>query len=211
MIQEYTVVYNDEDNIQWDEIEGAPIKTVLRGQNRYQTEGIGKIVYGKKGLRVYLKAYEQHIHATFLDLNSDVSRDSCLEFFIKPNTDDPRYLNFEFNPFGALLIGIGSSAYDRRRLDEINPDVFHIRTRIFSEGERNCWSVNFEIPLEVMAYLINYEPLKTKKMYQCGMTCNFMKCGNHGDKAHFLVWSENGDASEGFHNSALFGKLKFLP
>ena len=209
MIKEYSVAYNDEENVQWDEIEGAIIKTPLRGRNNYQTEAVGKIVYSANKLRIYMKAYEQHIHATYLDLNSDVSRDSCLEFFIKPNADDPRYLNFEFNPFGALLIGIGSSAYDRRRLNEINPEVFHIRTRLFSEGERNCWSVSFEIPNEVMAYLMNCK-IPIKKLRGCGMTCNFMKCGNHGDKFHQLIWSENGDASEGFHNSELFGKLNFL-
>ena len=48
---------------------------------------------------------EEEIVARCRTQNGNVCGDSCMELFIRPNENDERYINIEFNAFNTINIG----------------------------------------------------------------------------------------------------------
>jgi len=80
------------------------------------------------GSTLYLKFYvtENHILAQRTETNSSTHRDSCVEFFIDPDTSGA-YYNFEFNCIGTTHLAYGP---DRRNRTFIDPEL--IKKEIFT-------------------------------------------------------------------------------
>jgi hypothetical protein len=59
---------------------------------------------------------ESNVLAKYKSMNELVYEDSCLEFFQPLPEKSSRYLNFEFNSFGTMLLGIGAGRKGRALL-----------------------------------------------------------------------------------------------
>ena len=106
--------------------------------------------------------------------NSPVSEDSCVEFFVSPNSASGSYWAFEFNCVGT----INASLCSHDGCVPLPADVLKaikrypsVGTRPFQEVEGSfIWSVVVAIPLGIMGLCYDGAPI--------GMRGNFNKCAS---------------------------------
>jgi len=138
---------------------------------------------------------------------SPVSQDSCVEFFVAPNTDN-RYWNFEFNCIGTIN---ASNRIERSNPTRLNADqLAQIRvfpscgTRPFRELEGLfSWNLLVIIPLSLFGVEFNGTALD--------MRANFYKCASATSMPHYLSWNPIRTPKPDFHQPAFFGEITLLP
>jgi hypothetical protein len=173
----------------------------------YQPKVRFNIAYGEK--EIYLKYYvrEQYVMAQKSKSNQSVCEDSCVEFFVSPDSDGI-YYNFEFNPIGTCLVGKGHGRHDSKPID---PEyIAKIRrlgtmgTAPFDEktGEQE-WELTIAIPLEAFAGK-DIDSLPGKEFH-----ANFYKCGDKLTRPHYLTWNPVGTPNPDYHRPEYFGIIKF--
>ena len=150
-------------------------------------------------LKVKFVAFESEISCNEQHDNGRVYCDSCVEFFVQPFPDDSRYINFEINPIGAMIMSIGKDRNDR------TPLVFEYKNKLNLKTEicEGFWSVEFEIPFTMLREIYDEnlsEPIK--KMYG-----NFYKCGDETREKHYGMWNEVDEKEPDFHQPKYFGEL----
>jgi len=152
-------------------------------------------------LFVYMETDETDLRAETKGFGS-VHTDSCMEFFVSPDSSSQRkYLNFEFNPLGAMYLSIGTSRYDREVLPVGNfAEVFQVRAVTHEKG----WNLEFHIPL---SFLKGFFPGLELKPGLC-MRGNFYKCGDKTARSHFGCWSPIDLPKPDFHCPDFFGVLE---
>jgi hypothetical protein len=132
-----------------------------------------------------------------------VHTDSCMEFFFSPDPASPKYLNFEFNPAGAMQLSIGTSRYDREILPVENfTDFFRVRTTVYESG----WDLEYSVPL---SFITRFFPSIKKLASGNKMRGNFYKCGDNTKRPHYGCWSPIDLAKPDFHCPQFFGVLNF--
>ena len=129
-----------------------------------------------------------------------VHTDSCMEFFVSPDPASQKYLNFEFNPAGAMFLAIGTGRYDREILSNDNyRDLFKVNTTVHQKG----WSLEFAIPLSWLKQWFAALELKPGLV----MKGNFYKCGDNTSRPHYGCWSPIDTGKPDFHCPRFFGDL----
>ncbi len=161
------------------------------------------VLYSEQKLYVRFKVQKDKIRAECTQLNDDVYTDSCVEFFIAPDPDgDERYFNFETNPLGVMLIGIGTDRYDRKLLYPENyRNLFGIQT--YTNTKRGFWTVEYLIPVEFINRYYNSVLLRTGLK----MKGNFYKCGDSTEIPHYGCWNPVKYGRPDFHRPEYFGEL----
>ncbi len=107
-----------------------------------------RIFYSETRFYLLFKAFEQEIRAECLNINDPVCTDSCVEFFFNPDPEhDDRYINFEINPIGAFLLGIGADRYSRVLINDVSPEIFDITTSVTKGSVQSykgpLWTVEY--------------------------------------------------------------------
>lgn len=180
----------------WTDIKPVSIDCFPWDQNTgYRPDTLAKLVIVQSGISIRMQTDENPLLATATKLNQDVYKDSCMEFFIKPDPDDDRYLNFEFNSFGTLLIGIGVDKQSRTRIN-LDPQIFKIQSLV-NEG---LWSLCWEVPFSFLE-ATGFKPNKTT------FKGNFYKCGDETIHPHYGCWSPIGLEIPNFHCPEYFGEI----
>jgi len=208
----YTIAkINESESVQdsiWDKMDKADIGCYPWDQNGYKPRSEARVAYDEKGFHVLLISYEKEIMATREKMNDAVYRDSCMEYFFKPNPEnDDRYLNFEFNPLGTLNLGLGSNRYGRLSIIDTPHEIFHIYPSVTKESLKDfagpLWSIQFFIPFEFI------EKYFGKLDYKSGMkmTGNFYKCAQDTEYPHYGCWNEIISETPDFHRPECFGSL----
>lgn len=145
-----------------------------------------KLLYDEHNIYGIFRVEDQYVYSVHTGFQSDVWKDSCVEFFVQP-PNSSGYFNFEFNCGGALL---ASYVTDSTRLDDgslkecipLTPDD-DVQIRRYAslpsvvEPEIPTplvWTLEFSIPFSVLEMYAG--PLMPVK----GQTwrTNFYKCGN---------------------------------
>lgn len=176
----------------------------------YMPRTFAKIFYTSRGMHVFFKSYEKRITATYLQTNDPVYLDSCVEFFFNPNPEkDKRYFNLEMNPFGTFLIGIGEGRYDRKRIDDLSPEILQVSTSVTPQTIDNYsgdfWTVQYTIPFSFIEKY--YGKLQVGTGYK--MKANLYKCGDETFYPHFGSWNPINLEKADFHCPEFFGDLVF--
>lgn len=207
MEKDYHVVFKDAGaDVSWDDIHKADIGNYLWEDNGYCPEANARVYYTSDSIHVMLGAYEKEIKAVYERMNDPVYKDSCLEFFIQPDPGrDCRYLNFEFNSKGVLLLGLGCDRNGRAIIDGSEFKLFGIKTFVKPLAGIKEWGVEFKIPFEFLARLFP----TFDAAFPGSMKGNFYKCGDDTDYPHFGCWSRIGSDNPDFHQSCYFGTLIF--
>ena len=124
-----------------------------------------------------------------------------MEFFVSPMpSNSMQYLNFEFNPAGAMYLSIGTNRNDRTVISPPNyTELFHVTTSIHDKG----WNLEFNIPL---SFLQRFFP-ELELTQGCGMRGNFYKCGDDTAHPHYGCWSLIDLPQPDFHCPDFFGHL----
>ena len=169
------------DKINWKEFEAAPKMTA-------------KLLYNDFGIYVQLETNEKPLLARFSDQNSRVCCDSCMEFFFRPNENDPRYINFEFNPFGTMFLAIRTS-----RFDPVHPEQDKKYFNVKSYVDDQCWVLQFCVPFEFIDGIFGSH---TKTMYG-----NLYKCGDETEGEHYVTYYPVGTEKPDYHRPEFFGEF----
>ena len=163
--------------------------------NPYSPEKVElRVLHDGHNLYVRFDTWEEEVRATYTVPNDPVCRDSCVEFFFQPDNADGRYLSFEINPLGTLLIGLGHGI----------PDIVYLpddRTQFKSETYKEDlhWQVCYEIPESFMKQF--FGNLSTT------IRGNFMKCADDSAKPHHGCWSKIDMPRPAFHVPQFFGTI----
>lgn len=157
------------------------------------------LCHNNESLKVKFIAFENEISYKVKKDNGRVWCDSCVEFFVKPFEDDIRYINFEINPIGAMVMSIDENGAGRKPLVFQYKSKLKLKTQI----EKAHWSAEFEIPFSILKEIYNKQKaLKIKKLYG-----NFYKCGDETKYPHFGMWNDIDEKAHNFHLPIYFGQL----
>jgi len=169
-------------------------------ENDYRPETSVKLWHDGKALWIRLETKEREPMAKALEDDGKIWCDSCLESFVRPFPDDPRYLNLEANSLGNMILGIGAGRGDRKSI------VKAYKPRIGMKAEKgpDSWSVSYHLPFDMLREIYGKSagtPLKT-------IHANFYKCGDETPLPHFGMWSPITNGKIDYHQSEFFGTLE---
>lgn len=188
----------------WDQVEDINISTFKWKNTDKAPKTCAKLFYDSENLYIKFYVNEKTITIRHKGFNESVYKDSCVEFFVRP-VNDHRYLNFEVNALGFMLLGIGAARGQRKLL---NPDIdiFSMKTSAQSEESYKAdqWTVEYKIPLAFFKDL--YKDFDIKN----GFYGNFYKCGDETEYPHYGMWNEINLESPDFHAPEFFGKINTL-
>lgn len=186
---------------------GHPINVVNWDGYSYRPDVRFNIAHN--GKVIFLKYYvtENYVKAEKGNSNDMVCEDSCVEFFVSPDSDGI-YYNFEFNPIGTCLLGKGTGRADSKVVD---PAYISKIRRLSTMGNvpfkektgEYTWELTLAIPVEAFAGK-EITTLSGKTF-----RANFYKCGDNLTKPHYLTWNPVGTENPDYHRPEYFGILKF--
>lgn len=181
--------------------EKAYISDIPWGSEYTPTSYFQGVFIEKEGFLFKLTALEQNPTATMEGYTPQVSLDSCLEIFLNfdPEHTDT-YINFEMNPKGAYLYGVGHDRYGRTRLEN------KVMPTVKGEISSDSWSVTLFIPFETIEAV--YGKLNFTTGYK--LRGNAFKCGGKAPVPHHLTWSPVQRTERDFHKPACFGTFEIL-
>ena len=175
--------YNAIDCFVWDE-------------TGYRPEARAYTAWDKSGLHALLCAKEEMIATEAVGFGDAVCKDSCLEWFVQPFADDPRYINVEVNAAGVVYIGFGTGREDSMPLPEMPEDM----TVTASRHEDGWWAIAYTIPISLLNRLYG-------RSFEGGrMRGNFYKC-DESIHPHFGSWTPIEHPFPDFHRPEFFGDM----
>jgi hypothetical protein len=191
-----------------EQVEKLPIDTVNWNDFNYKPDVKVGIAYSEN--EIFLKYYisENYFKAEKTESNQMVCEDSCVEFFVSPESDGI-YYNLEFNGIGTCLLGSGTGRGNSTKAD---PGIISKIRRVTSAGQTPVrekegefeWTITLAIPFTVF-FRHNVKDLKGKTF-----RANFYKCGDMLKVPHYVTWNPVGTDKPDYHQPAYFGVLKFV-
>jgi hypothetical protein len=165
-------------------------------------------LYGKFSVQ------DRYVRCVQTGYQAKVSKDSCVEFFLKPE-GSTGYFNFEFNCGSNLLCYYirNPKKKDGKRIDY---DVLSKEDLMMVQRESTLpmviekeltediyWELAFRIPF---ALIQKYTPLSSQTFNETWHG-NFYKCADETSMPHWISWTPLPEKN--FHLPAYFGELRF--
>jgi hypothetical protein len=168
-------------------------------ENNYKPLTEVFLCHNDKAIKVKIKAHETELRYEAKTDDGRVWCDSCVEFFVKPFASDDRYINFEINPIGSMIMSIGAARMNRQTIVFEHKNALELETQI----DKEFWSAEFIIPFPMLYDIYDFAE-KTKPVKIHG---NFYKCGDETKHTHFGMWNEVLNEEPDFHRPEYFGEL----
>ena len=151
------------------------------------------------GFALHMEAYETDPKRVYTIYNQPVYTDSCLEFFVNFNPEQPLYINFEMNANGAFLSALRPGRKGKTPIHELLSDL----PAVYAKQYEDRWTVDAFFALEQI------EKLFGKKTFAAGdvLKGNFYKCGDETPIPHFGMWAPIDVEAPDFHRPEFFGDL----
>lgn len=166
----------------------------------YKPKAMAALTFGERELEVHFTAWEQNVRRVQTRHNTDVYCDSCVEFFLQPDPQrDPRHMNFEMNPNGAVYCAVNTPGGESITLPEKTIDGFRPTTQTYEDR----WEAWLHIPAEV---LTKEFPGYVHRRGTC-VRGNFYKCGDKTEHPHFGCWNPIHWHEPDFHRPEFFGEI----
>lgn len=150
-------------------------------------------------IKVRIKAHETKLRYEAKNDDGRVWCDSCVEFFVKPFAGDDRYINFEINPIGSMIMSIGATRINRQTIVFEYKSLLELKTEVCKE----FWSAEFMIPFSMLYEIYIIADMKKPN----SIFGNFYKCGDETEFPHFGMWNEVISEKPDFHRPEYFGEL----
>lgn len=155
-------------------------------------------------IRYFVKGYS--LKAVFDKDDSNVHRDSCVEFFMQ-RLGDKFYMNFEFNCIGTCDAAqretresknsLSAEEYASiKRYTSLEEVAFEEKKGVYE------WELLVAIPLELMGLDPKNMPEKIRG--------NFYKCADDTEYPHFVSWNPIDLPAPDFHCPQFFGEIYFM-
>jgi hypothetical protein len=173
-----------------------------------------KLFYNEQNIFGIFRVEDQYVRCIHTRFQSDVWKDSCVEFFVQPKNGEG-YFNFEFNCGGALLASyVTNSERVEGRLKQSAPlmsnDDRQIRrfASLPSVVEPEMvqplvWTLEFSISIAVLEKYTGLLGTIKGQIWRA----NFYKCGNETSHPHWASWAPL--STRNFHDPASFGQIEF--
>ena len=196
----------------WQDIPAIELKNWMghsEPHERPQTKV--KLLYDDDYIYVIFQVEERYIKCVRTKRQSDVHRDSCVEFFFTPKSGiESGYFNLEINCGGTMLFryrnaagekhDIESNDCDKIKLAHSMPAVIPIE--IISP---TVWTLEYRIPIATLGkYLPADKPSPGVKW-----RANFYKCAGDSSHPHYMTWAQIDYPIPNFHLPQFFGTLEF--
>lgn len=166
-------------------------------------------IYGKFSVQ------DRYVRCVQTGYQAKVSKDSCVEFFLKP-AGSAGYFNFEFNCGGNLLCYFirNPQKKDGKRIDYdiLSPEELamvrrqstlpaYIPEEIISP---RSWELAFAVPFRLIK---RFTPL-FEDTFKSDWKANFYKCGDDTSHPHWISWTRLPEKN--FHLPGSFGIIRFI-
>lgn len=173
-----------------------------------------KLLYDDTNIYGIFRVEDQYVRSIHTLFQSEVWKDSCVEFFVQPKVDGG-YFNFEFNCGGALLASyVTNPTRVNGILQEFQPltPADDRQIRRFSSlaklvdpemPEPIVWHLEFSIPFAILEKYAGPPGAVAGQIWRA----NFYKCGNETSHPHWLSWAPLRERN--FHDPASFGSIEF--
>ena len=185
--------------------ERIPISIVNWKEFPYTPKVEFSICWSETGFFINYWVDEEVTMALTMKDNGPVYRDSCVEFFVSPDSND-YYYNFEFNCIGSCLSAYGNSRHDRQPAsEEILKGIARfssLERKVFTETHTGPWDLLVIIP--PTAFFKN----PGFKFREMTMKANFYKCGDGLSKPHYLSWKPISADHPDFHRPEFFSTIE---
>jgi hypothetical protein len=206
----YIIKKFSSEEICWDQVPALNVHNLLWDQHGYAPVSMGQICYTDLGIHVKLTSYETEVTGRYENMNDPVYTDSCMEFFFQINPEtDGRYLNFETNCLGTLLLGFGATRETRKQLNFDFRTVLGMKSTLTKDTIGSYsgpfWSVEYTIPFSFLEEL--YGPIHVKSGKK--IAANVYKCGDQTKYEHYMSWNYVGNEVPQFHSPEFFGEMIF--
>ena len=166
----------------------------------YTPYAFAQLIYVRDlGLALHMEAYESDPKSVYTMYNQPVYTDSCLEFFVNCNPDQPLYINFEMNANGAFLSALRPGRKGKQPIHELMSDLPAVMAKKFEDH----WSVDAFFTLSQIKTLFGKDNFETGDV----LLGNFYKCGDETPIPHFGMWAPIDLEAPDFHRPEFFGKL----
>lgn len=179
----------------WEFAEIANIETLNWEKFSWKPNTTAKLLYSEYGIHIQMQTDEKPLLARRTERNSAVCSDSCMECFIRPNANDERYMNFEFNAFGTMYLAVRYDRYNSTKPD-VSKEIFEVKTLV----EDGKWTLQFAIPF---SYIDEIYGGHTDVMYG-----NLYKCGEDTEIEHYVTYYPVKTENPDFQRSEFFGEFK---
>ena len=171
-----------------------------------------KLGYDDEAVYAIFRVNDRYVRSTRTAYQQNVYKDSCVEFFFKPNNDrSENYFNLETNCCGAALFAFQSGP--RQGETRIPADEFEALTLAHSlsgpiEDEITdpvSWTVEYRLPIDVLKTYCTVVPPAPGVVWKG----NFYKIADESSHPHYLTWAPVGRPAPDFHQPRFFGTLEF--
>ncbi len=202
-----------EDNI-WNKIKSIKINNFRPESSNHRPITKVKLVYNKKGMFGLFTVKDKYIRCIHTKFQQAVYKDSCVEFFVRPNLQKG-YFNFEFNCGGTMLCYyIENSKREKKgfkkfkrltKEDGKKVKIFHSMPEYIEPEikKETFWKLGFFIPFSVLKKYVGKININPGEIWHA----NFYKCGNETSHPHWGAWSKVDELN--FHLPQCFGKICF--
>ena len=184
------------------------INTINWKDYSYKPGVLLALAYSHHEIFLRFDVSEEHFKAEMTESNQNVYEDSCVEFFVSPDSEGI-YYNFEFNAIGTLLLGFGTDRHNRPRASQgITKQVLRLSSNgvIPFDNIRldKAWDLTVIIPYSAF-WNHSIISLDSKKI-----SANFQKCGEDLPVPHYLTWNPILTSKPDYHQPVYFGTIDFF-
>ncbi len=182
------------DSTLWQHAAEAAIDSFAWDENKgYRPHTTARLLKSCGGITVLFSTDEFPLRSVCSQHNGAICRDSCMEFFLRPE-QDARYLNFEMNCTGMMMIGLGEGRPNRKLLS-FDAARFALEDRICGGVWQHLLYIPFAFLQEVYGNWSNE------------FFGNLYKCGDETIHPHYGSWNPVGTPQPDFHAPEYFGKF----
>ncbi len=204
----------DWDAPEWQRADVVHINNFRPESSDHRPEVLARLLWSDTGFHGIYKVADRYVRCVRTDYFSEVWKDSCVEFFVKPK-EGKGYFNFEFNCGGAFLCyyitdhrrspagfakaekipaGLAAGIQVRSSMPRVvDPEI----------AEPTTWFLSFSIPFSILEHYTGAaRPLPGERWRG-----NFFKCAEEVSHPHWAAWSPVPELN--FHLPECFGDLVF--
>lgn len=198
-------------NTYWNNIKPIKIENYPWDETGYKPKTEVKLCYTDNDILIKFTSCEKEVRVETNEFNGPVWHDSCVEFFFLPDPkNDDRYLNFEINAKGVLLLQLDNRPPDRHYLTYIDPSYFNIKAAITDSNYKEYsdfkpWTIEYKIPFDFIKDFFKGFEIKSGTKIKG----NFSKCGDKTSTPHFGTWANIETEKPAFHVPEFFKELIF--
>jgi len=196
----------------WGRVTALEIKDYHPMSTSHRPKTWAKLVYDEDRVYLIFRVDDKFVRATRTQRNSNVCRDSCVEFFVTPK-QGRGYFNFEYNAGGTMLLHYNETPDRKKHPTVLIPQnwrdqvpVYHSLPRVVNPEIKKptTWYIETSMPFALFEKYVG----KIDKTGGAAWLANLYKCGVTSTHTHWATWAPLGEKLN-FHRPETFAPLVF--